>query len=292
MKHARWPVLVAAAVSIGLLLSTFLRTGEEPETHAAPSASHRAPAPLPGGPAPLHAPASLTADAPSRAMRQRFETAANYAAFIQDAMQRPGEGGRFYALMAFEKCREVLRAEVPPPREGQPAARTVAIAGIRDLQQRCAGVPQQFPDEALMAAVLRRDNARIPDALFAERGFLLPASREASRSDLQRAIASKDPYLIAATLDANLDFFAGEVGPEFRDGEEQGTLYLAMAAARCEIIGDCLHNYRGWLQCLAAGDCTDADYRRTIRAALPPDSRDLFDRTVPALIQMSVARAK
>lgn len=296
MRHARWLVLVAAAVSIGLLLSRFFPRGDAAD--AADAADTRPLAQLPhashgstriGSAA---APLSLTAPAPSAAMRARFESAGNYAAFIHDAMQRPSEGGRFYALMAFEKCREILRVELPAGESTAAGPRATAIAGLRALRQRCEGVPQQFPDEAIVAAALRYANARgTPDVLFAERGLLLPTSPETSAADMARAYASNDPYLIAATLDSNLDFFAHKLGDEYRDGGEQGTLYLAMAAARCEITGDCSNSYRAWIQCVSAPACSSTDYRVMIRTSLPPESRDLYDRTLNRLLEFSSHRA-
>jgi hypothetical protein len=294
MKNARWLALSAAAVCIGLLLSLFFARGDASDAGPMPPPSVRPP---PADRAGTHVPAaaaplSLIAPAPSAAMRARFESAANYAAFIHDAMQRPGEGGRFYALMAFEKCREVLQAELPAADGADAAPRAAAIAGLRALRQRCEGVPQQFPDEAIVAAALRHENARgTPDALFAERGLLLPTSRENSAGDMARAYASNDPYLIAVTLDSNLDFFADKLGDEYRNGGEQGTLYLAMAAARCEITGDCGNNYRAWIQCVSTPDCSSTDYRIMIRASLPPESRDLYDRTVNRLLEFSSRRA-
>lgn len=296
MKNARWLVLIAAAVSIGLLLSMFFVRGDAADTGAAPLPAVPLPqagAPKAGTPASAAAaPLSLTAPAPSAAMRARFESAGNFAAFIHDAMQRPSEGGRFYAFMAFEKCREILRVELPAADAADPAPRAAAIGGLRALRQRCEGVPQQFPDEELVAAALRQANTRgTPDALFAERGLLLPTSRETSAADIGRAFASNDPYLIAATLDSNLDFFAHKLGDEYRDGGEQGTLYLAMAAARCEITGDCGQNYRAWIQCISAPECGSTDYRVMIRASLPPESRDLYDRTLHRLLELSSRRA-
>jgi len=293
MKQARWLVLVAAAVSIGLLLSHFLRRGD-----AADAASMPPPAQLPqasqGGTriaSAAAAPLWPTAPAPSAAMRARFESAGNYAAFIQDAMQRPSEGGRFYALMAFEKCREVAALAAAPVLEGKPDAVTSARKVVADLTQRCRGVMEQFPSEHSFTEALRYSNARDPDALLIERGTLRPATREASESDIARALATQDPYFIAATMDANLDFVTDQLGPEFRNGQEQALLYQAMAVASCEIVGNCKGHYRLALFCAAGEPCLHTDFAAYVKQGVPAGSLQLYERTLNRILQLAHPRA-
>jgi hypothetical protein len=293
MRNARWPVLIIAAVAIGLLISFFIQPSE-PEAPASGPAMRLAPAAAVQS---RHAAAPVsprTAGAvhlPTAAMRQRFETAENYAAFIQDAMQRPQEGGRFYAWLAYVRCGEVARAKVRGGDAGNPVYQT-AVRVIGELQRRCRDVGAYFPDERALIAALRHSNARgYPDALMNERGALVPSSRETSVADLQRAYASNDPYLIAATLETNIDFFAESLGEEFRSGEERPLLYMAMSAAACEIAGNCADSYHALLPCLHGAGCEFSDYRDYVRATVPPESRELFDKTRNRLLLIARERA-
>ncbi|MGB9991465.1 hypothetical protein [Pseudoduganella rhizocola] len=291
MKHARWLVLVAAAVSIGLLLSHFLTRGGSGDAASVQLSPVQPPQAAYASPRILAVmPLSPTSPAPSAAMRARFETAANYAAFIHDAMQRPSEGGRFYALMAFEKCREVAALSAAPVLQGRPDAVLAARKTIADLTQRCRGVMEQFPSEHLFTEALLYSNARSPDALLIERGTLRPATKEASESDIARALATQDPYFIAATMDANLDFVTDRLGPEFRNGEEQALLYQAMAVAGCEIAGNCKGHYRLALFCAAGEPCVHTDLAAYVKQGVPAESQELYERTLGRILQLARGR--
>jgi len=289
MKHARWLMLIAAAVSIGLLLSLAFREAE-PAPGIAPQLPkrHIQSAPL------SHPPVQLAGLAASRGsaaafeqMRARFDSATGYAAFIQDAMQRPDEGGRFYALLAYQRCREFAALSAAPVLRGAPEAVAAARTIVAGLAQRCHGVMEQFPNEQLLTGALLHSNARRPDALLIERGTLRPATREASESDIARALATRDPYLIAATMNANLDFIADQLGPEFRNGQEQALLYQAMAAASCEIARDCKGNYQLALFCAAGEPCLHTDFAAYIRQGVPAESLQLYDRTLTRILQLA-----
>lgn len=291
MKHARWLALIAAAVSIGLLLSLALREEEPAPGMASPSAVSFIPsAPLPHPPVQLAGlPASADSAAAFERMRARFDSANSYAAFIQDAMQRPDEGGRFYALLAYQRCREAAALSSAPVLRGRPEAVAAARGVVADLTLRCHGVMEQFPSEQLLTGALLHSNARRPDALLIERGTLRPATREASESDIARALATRDPYLIAATMNANLDFIADRLGPEFRNGQEQALLYQAMAAASCEIAKDCKGHYQLALFCAAGEPCLHTDFAAYIRQGVPAESLPLYDRTLHHILQLAHA---
>lgn len=293
MKNARWLALIAAAMSIGLLLSLLLQNGEVTDPgQAAPrstAGAPRHPSAVPSGKtaAPMPPNAAINFDE----MRDRFHSAASYAAFIQDAMQRPDQGGRFYAFVAYQRCREVAALPATPQYQGVPAAIAAAQEAVAGLQRRCHGVLEQFPSEAVLQAALLHSNARSPDALLIERGSLKPVTRETSGSDIARAFATRDPYLIAGTLDANLDFIADRLGPEFAHGQEQALLYQAMAAASCEIIGDCEGNYRLALACASGEACSQTNFAAYVRQGVPAESKALYDRTAARIVGIARARA-
>jgi hypothetical protein len=290
MKNARWLGLCAAAVSIGLLISLLIRPEEEAPS---PRATYQAgvarnsqePA---ANPAPLTA--QVTGSDAQKAFertRTRFRSSMAYAAFIQDAMQRPDEGGRFYALLAYRRCREAAAIPAGAVLDGRPEAIAVAQQTFGALKQRCNGVLDQFPNERDLIAALMHSNARNPDALLIERGSVKPSTKEQSRNDIRRAFDTHDPYLIAATLDANIDFIADHLGPEFSNGREQALLYLAMAGARCEIIGECQDNYLLALSCAGGEKCIHTNFDDYVRHGVPAESRSLYDRTRARIIDLA-----
>lgn len=225
-------------------------------------------------------------------MRERFENARNYAAFIQDAITRPEQGGRFYALLAYFRCQ---RASAYPldrvmGKGIQGDLRMAAGEFMRDLQQRCAGVQPQFADEVTFLRALKDANARgMPDMLLIERGLLAPSAPETAIGDIGRAVASGDPYLIASTLELNADHVAQLLDPPYPGSDDPHLYYMATISAVCEIVGNCRNGLDFQLHCLTTGFCQPADLREQMRAGLDEKSLALFDRTRLGLLKL-VAR--
>lgn len=223
-------------------------------------------------------------------MRKRFESASNYAAFIHDAMLRPDEGGRFYALVAFNRCMEVLAVELDAQVKvvGSTAIHEQGVKIIDDLKARCSTVKDYFPNEVAFIRELKRANAKgTPDALLIPRGALTPANGAFAQKDIEQAIRSGDPYLIAATVDINIDVIADRLGADFANGQNRSLLYMASAAAACEIVGDCRDSYRVMMPCVAGGTCKHADLRDHLRDNTEPTSRELFDKARSQLLALA-----
>lgn len=283
-------ILIPAAIAAGLLLLYFQRP---PDPVGLPLAAANIAPDRPIAPA-----VAVDRSQPVRVrdisagIRKQFEESSNYAAFIHGSMQRPEEGGRFYALIAFNRCAEISTINAARP-EAKPSAEQAKAAGIIDaLKAKCSGVKDYFPDELGFLRVLKSANSKgVPDALLVERGVFAPPSRELAAHDVRRAIESGDPYLIAATLDLNIDFLAEKLIPEFANGNERLVLYLASAAAACEIVGNCNNHYRAIAACLEGAACTQSDYRDYLRELAPARSRELFDKTRAALVSLAGQRA-
>ena len=222
-------------------------------------------------------------------MRARFETTPNYAAFIQDALQRPGEGGRFYALIAWNRCEEIAgtRINTGPHPDSDVGNRERARQAFDALIQRCAGVKGQFPDQVAFLKALKLSNARgVPDALLIDRGpMILSASPEHSAADLKRAYGTGDPYLIAGTLEFNADYVAEGLGKAFAAGQNRDVLYRAAAAAGGELVQNCQDHVQPILYCVATDNCAHLDYRDYLRDDLEPEQRALFDKARAVLLQ-------
>lgn len=215
----------------------------------------------------------------TEAMRARFETAPNYAAFIHDAMQRPLEGGRFYALIAYNRCQEIVAFEPKHFLQNQQSPRRdKAIAFIKDLMERCQGVRDHFPDAGVFIRRLIIANAKgIPDTLLNERGAFEPATKTEAVNDIHRAVGTGDPVLIAATIELNSDHLAELFMPGYRPNQHQRMVHLAAAAAACEIAKSCEGHLWIQIMCAAGQECRHTNLRDFLRDGLTGDEARAFD---------------
>jgi hypothetical protein len=223
----------------------------------------------------------------TEAMRKQFETAPDYAAFIHDAMQRPLEGGRFYAFLAYNKCQEIVAIEPKHfLQHEQSPQRDKSIGLIKELMDRCQGVKDYFPDAGVFFRRLIIANARgIPDALLIERGAFKPTTINEAVTDLERALASGDRYLIAATLEVNASHYAELYMSGYKADRHEGMVHLAAAAAACEIANACDGHLWTQIMCATGQDCRYEDLREFLRDGLTADEGRAFDSIKLALLK-------
>lgn len=284
-----------AAILAGACLVYFTRPTVVVEPHKIATIANTAPQPHPAEVSAMPPQDGAVRTNAAAVMRAKFESASNYAAFIHDAMQRPEEGGRFYALLAYHRCEDIsavgTNVASVPASSGNTTTKETARKVIEELKQRCAGVRAQYPDELTFMRNIRNSNAKgQADILLIARGALIPTNKESIAGELRHAYESNDPYLIAATLDINIDHYAEKIDKEYSNGQNRPVLYMASAAASCEIVGDCQGNFHVMAPCLTAGKCDYADYREYLREDVEPQSRELFDKTKQALVEMSKKR--
>lgn len=224
---------------------------------------------------------------PTEAMRTRFETAPNYAAFIQDAIQRPLEGGRFYAFIAYNRCQEI--AAIEPKhflQNEQSPRRDKAIGHVKNLMERCQGVKDHFPDAGAFSRRLSIANAKgIPDALLPGRGAYNPATQAEAVNDIQRAVLSGDQILIAATIELNANHLAALFMPGYKPDQHQGMVNLAAAAAACEIANSCEGHLWIQIMCATGEECRHTDLRDFLRDGFSADEALAFDGIKLALLK-------
>lgn len=284
----RLALSTVAAILIGVGTMVYFTAPPAPAAAVPtlPRLTHAA-APPPEPASALPAPSPHRAE--TEAMRKRFETAPNYAAFIQDAMQRPLEGGRFYAVLAYYRCEELAGIETKHfSQHAQSARRDKAITVIKDLMQRCEGVKAHFSDIGVIIRRLNLANAKgVPDALLIERGSLKQTEEKEAFNDLARALATGDPYLIAVTLELNVDHFATLSGKGYVPEAHGSALYIATAAAVCEITDTCEENLRLQMMCAAGGHCEHSDFRDHLRDGMTADEVRQFETMRLALLKLA-----
>ncbi len=221
-------------------------------------------------------------------MRRQFETTQNYAAFIQDAMQRPAEGGRFYAAIANARCMAItpLRLDTSAVLKGDVAER--ARRYVEDLHRRCNGVQVDQNSQVTFLRTLSYSNSKAPDALMLGKSDLREAvDAEEIKAQLIHARQSGDPYLMGLRLDQYAESFAPTIDPAYAgQSAPPEVLRAATLAAMCELIGDCVDNLQLYQQCYLDGVCQFPDLRDYLRSQIPAPSWPLFDKTVKALLKI------
>lgn len=257
-----------------------------------PAAPVAVQAPRPAAPAPAQAatpevPSATRVD-PAARMRERFEKTDNYAAFIQDAMQRPGEGGLFYATLAFHRCQRVAQPVAAGATwTGDSAVRAAAVRAWEGMRQRCAGVAGQFPDEGGFMRAVRLASARgAPDILAPQGMVRMAPSEDDARRAFARAQSLRDPYLTGLTLEADARYLAGGIDPAFANGANDDVFRYATSAAVCELLDGCKGSVQSAEPCVTFGRCVHEDYRDHLGDGLDPESLELFNRTRKKLVQL------
>lgn len=203
------------------------------------------------------------------AMRTEFERTPNYAAFIQDALRRPEEGGAFYASFAFNRCQELAALEPKHFVRGeQSPRRDKAITQVKALMERCIGVTNEYAD-----------------ALVIERGALKAARKSEVLNDVQRAIATGDAYMLAVTVEVNSDPLTELSIPGYDPVQHGRVANLAAGAAACEIAKEC-HEHL-WLQimCATGQTCQFSDLTAFFRDGLSGAEMRHFDTIKLALLK-------
>lgn len=220
----------------------------------------------------------------SATIRAEFESAGSALEFIQQAILRPQEGGRFYALLAWRRCNDVAQhAGGSPVHVGDDGAYEAAAVVVQDVEQRCGGVLEAWPTLQMLYGVSvdqhpGNDLLLPPDG----RGVVAAATRATADADVGAALRSGDAWAAAEALRANAAFI--DVGDSAGDeGTDRQLRELGAGIVGCELVGDCRGGLQSALHCTRTGDCTHADWRDVIRSQVPEAQRAVFERMVGAL---------
>ena len=217
-------------------------------------------------------------------MRGEFENAARYVDFIQQAMSRPQEGGKFYALVAWKRCDELAQQPgVATAHTGSDAFHESAQALVQDVARRCNGVLEAWPGiDALYKVAAQQRGGR--DFLLTEdgRGIVVPARRETANADLDAALKSGDRWAAAQALQGNVDFLdAGNSTGD--DALDRQLRERAAEIVACELVGSCRGGIAVSLHCASTGDCVHDDWRDVVLAQVPDVQRVIFDTMLAGL---------
>jgi hypothetical protein len=230
----------------------------------------------------------------SARMRGEFENAPHYLEFIAQAMSRPAEGGKFYALLAWKRCNDLGRHPgIAPEHVGNDAFHDGALALIDDIDKRCTGVLETYADvQALYQVAMEQRGGR--DFLMPAngRGIVAPTGRDTANPDIDAALKTADRWAQAEALENNADFL--DVGNSAGDdGVDRQLHEWSAEIVACELVGNCRGGIQVSLHCVGTGDCAHDDYRDVVRAEVPDTHRMVFDTMVEAMRQrMGLAPGK
>ncbi len=217
-------------------------------------------------------------------MRGEFENAPGYLEFIQQAMSRPQEGGKFYALLAWRRCDDLNRHQgAAAEHAGNDAFHDGALALVRDFGKRCAGVQERYADiQALYTVAMAQRGGRDELMPADGRGIVAPSGRDTADADIDGAIRTADRWAQAEALRNNAGFLdvgnsTGDHGVD-RQLREWGAEILA-----CELVGTCRGGLEVSLHCVATGDCAHDDYRDVVRSRVPDVQMTIFDTVLDGL---------
>jgi len=219
-------------------------------------------------------------------MRSEFENATNDLDFIAQAMSRPQEGGKFYALLAWKRCNDLTKHKHATPFVGgNEAFHDGAAALIEDIEKRCTGVLETYPTiQSLYDVAMEQRGGRDFLLPVDGRGIVAPTGRDTAKGDIDAALKTGDRWAAAEALENNADFVdagnsAGDDGMD-RQLHEWGAEIVA-----CELVGNCRGGVQASLHCLGTGDCAHDDYRDVIRDQVPDTRKGVFDTLVDGMRQ-------
>ena len=227
-------------------------------------------------------------------MRGEFENAPDYLAFIQQAMSRPQDGGKFYALLAWRRCSDLGRhKEVADTHTGGDAFHDGALALVQEIQKRCTGVLETYADVQALYTVATEQRGGTDFLMPARgRGIVVPSGRDTANADIDAAIRTGDRWAEAEALQSNADFLA--VGTSAGDdGVDRQLHEWGAEIVACELVSACRGGIRVSLYCVGTGDCAHDDYRDVIKFKVPDTHRIVFDTMLDGLhLRMGLAPGK
>lgn len=237
-----------------------------------------------GEPRPLAARSAEQGGGRSAKIRAEFEGAASYADFIQQAMNRPQEGGRFYAMLAWKRCNDVARQRGGSPvHVGEDGVYEAAASLVDDIGKRCTGVLEAWPGvQSLYDAAMASRGGRDLLVPVDGRGIVSPAGRATAGADIDAALRSGDRRAVAEALQGNAGFVdAGR--PTGDDSADRQLHELGAEIVGCELVGDCRGGLQSALHCVGTGDCTHDDYRDVVRSQVPDDQKGALEAVVDGM---------
>ncbi|MES2297367.1 MAG: hypothetical protein V4582_10005 [Pseudomonadota bacterium] len=228
-----------------------------------------------------------------RAMRERFNAATNYRAFIFEALKRPREGGYMYAYGAIGACRvdhNAIKTSGAPSAPQREAADTLARRCDMTEAERSAAFAQIAHD--------RQAEDFNADPLMKLAFDVLHAKSAEQKHDVVAAILnSQDPSLLpglvyAAAVDSKngaKTTVGLHFGGHYYDVEDDaGVFFYAMQLAQCSLGEECgATSIKTLKLCINYGWC-GTSYADALREGLGADRAEFFGQIQALAEQLTI----
>lgn len=185
-----------------------------------------------------------------RAMDKRYQTATNLRAFFYEALQKPTEGGYYYAAQVRSLCRRniLIAAKTLPLTQRQ---------AVDDLSRRCDFSLSEL-DDADRQLAAKRDLNFGDDPIIAQIVSTLMAKDDSARAGLlNAAIAGGNPDVIGSLLSSTGETLAATVTKDSKMTSEYATDIVLLV--QCQMGADCAspESMRTRNLCAVHGWCAD-----------------------------------
>jgi hypothetical protein len=303
MAKSSFSKIAAGLVAVACLTAAclyFISQGDLPESavavqNTAMSAAQNMPARTGSAPKSLEV-ATSASPADNNSIQRDYLQARNYAAFIDTALKKPGEGGRFYASAAFHHCMSMLALPIEwannSAGDKQNEARRRAGEYVRDMHSRCQPVAEQYPDHFAFERLLNDDRLGKDAKLAAFRRFqgVAGVPLQTQLSDLNRAVNSRDPLDIATAIELTAPGIANSLVPEVNPKAHYELIVSASSAAACEISATCNTHVMQLGRCMQYATCEPGGWSEVQRARWTGAEQELFNALKREFVELGLGR--
>lgn len=203
-----------------------------------------------------------------RDMRDKFLKAQSLRAFYYEAIQKPQDGGYFYAMQALGLCRQVRELTAAPNSGKQQISAGKQQEALARFRNRCDFTAQESEDALRQFAAGRNLNL-FSDPLVSQAFALMGAKNDAARLDLLRStIDDGNPELINTLLSPKVDLEVTKAFPGVDKSVGSEYMRFTSGLVECHLGGRCEENSaRSLMLCAQNGWC-DADYATELSRGL------------------------
>jgi hypothetical protein len=217
---------------------------------------------------------------PAKSLSNEYSQAENIAAFIAESLKRPGEGGRFYAHLAYWRCTNILPFRIDAQVKNLPAAskeQKAAIEAIKEKQARCKAVPEIYPN-GIIKLLLDERGEQDPTLSIYNRFKLQEAPPAVAYADIQRALGGGDKFDIQEAISASKKVIVDETLRSYSNSLDENLVDAAFDAATCQVAGTCAEPLPLLGNCAVRGECKYKDWPEFLRAQYSDKELETFDQ--------------
>jgi hypothetical protein len=289
MNNQGLRITIGSLITVLLAAITYFFVFSSPVPVLTNQQPNAEPAETKGNARDVNAITSITPDAtkqqlkgPAKSLNDEYINSKNIAAFIAESLKRPGEGGRFYAHLAYWRCTAILPFRVDEQVKNLSAAskeQKAAIDTIKEKQARCKSVPEIYPNAAAFTKLLLDERGeRDPTLSIYNRFKFQEAPISVAYADIERAIDGGDRFDIQQAINASKKVIVDESLRNYPNTVKSDLVDAAFDAATCQVAATCAEPLPLLGNCAVHGDCKFQDWSEFLRGAYSDKQLETFDQ--------------